>query len=288
VVFLMVLGLPVGATANLQAPDYNAREYYPLEFGNSWIYGPRSSVISNTTVISHSIQLREREYFIQETTWFDGSTISDTLRYSDDNSSVVRYWYGIEYTLYNFELHEDSVYTVPTLWPGVTPEEAIRFGYEMHVARTGISSRAPFADHAGAYGLVFDILGSRDAAHWMTFIPEIGLVYDFGIWHDFFLISANVDGTIITDVESSPPNLNPHQADFAISPNPSQGLFSVTLTPPDLIKARVEIYDLLGRRLESRELSALDFSNGSQNFDLSRASAGTYLVRVTQGRSRKN
>jgi hypothetical protein len=71
---------------------------------------------------------------------------------------------------------------------------------------------------------------------------------------------------------------------FAISPNPSKGLVTVTIDMPRSSSGLLQVYDLLGRQVMNK---ATEFRSGSNtlNLDLSTLVAGSYFIRLESGRS---
>jgi hypothetical protein len=68
-----------------------------------------------------------------------------------------------------------------------------------------------------------------------------------------------------------------------IAPNPLVGRFAVSFTLPSATPARLELIDLAGRRLVSRDVGAMGL--GAHQVELGNAStfpAGLYFVRLTQ------
>ena len=67
--------------------------------------------------------------------------------------------------------------------------------------------------------------------------------------------------------------------EFILNPNPSDGLFNMTLVGENTSELWVNVYSVLGRRVFSR---SYNFTSGKLNemLDLGDVSNGTYLVQV--------
>jgi hypothetical protein len=67
-------------------------------------------------------------------------------------------------------------------------------------------------------------------------------------------------------------------------PNPSQGEFSVGFTLSDNSPAKLELFDLAGRRMDSREVGTLGAGRHSARFgDGTRLAPGLYFVKLERG-----
>ena len=74
----------------------------------------------------------------------------------------------------------------------------------------------------------------------------------------------------------------PGFAIHAVSPTPSRGVIRVELSLPDRSPARMELIDVAGRRVATRDLGSL--GPGHHRVDLAAGlRAGVYLVRLTRG-----
>lgn len=68
------------------------------------------------------------------------------------------------------------------------------------------------------------------------------------------------------------------------SPIPSHGVISVTLTLPTNQPARVELLDLLGRRIETFDIGALGRGRHTVQLEVGKTvPTGIYVVRLSQG-----
>jgi hypothetical protein len=79
------------------------------------------------------------------------------------------------------------------------------------------------------------------------------------------------------------PGVTPNFAVHGLLPNPSRGALRVAITLPSAEPAVLEVFDVSGRRVASREVGAL--GAGEHIVDLSdgRIATGWYLLRLTQG-----
>jgi hypothetical protein len=69
---------------------------------------------------------------------------------------------------------------------------------------------------------------------------------------------------------------------FGLGPNPGRGPWKVDFSLADARPARIEVLDVSGRRVLSREVGAM--GPGRHQIELARSvRAGVYLVRLTQG-----
>jgi hypothetical protein len=79
----------------------------------------------------------------------------------------------------------------------------------------------------------------------------------------------------------------PRLAEFAlggVSPNPAREQLAVAFSLPDAAPARLEAFDLVGRRVALREVGPLGGGSHVVRLDEGRELApGVYLVRLTRG-----
>ena len=78
-------------------------------------------------------------------------------------------------------------------------------------------------------------------------------------------------------IETNDMNIYENLADLIISPNPSNGVFTITSNTPDI--KTIEVVNILGEIIDIRSV------NGSINesFDLRSLSAGMYFVKSSNG-----
>ncbi len=87
-------------------------------------------------------------------------------------------------------------------------------------------------------------------------------------------LGANVDDFVITGVLS---NQNFELQNIAIYPNPSKGIFNISLG--DLKPSLIEVYDISGKTILFKK--DIQTSNFETSFDLSNASTGIYFIKLT-------
>ncbi len=71
---------------------------------------------------------------------------------------------------------------------------------------------------------------------------------------------------------------------FALSqnyPNPFNPSTTISFSLPRNSETRLEVFDLLGRTVESRDLGTLSAGDHAVSFDASRMASGVYFYRVT-------
>ena len=94
-------------------------------------------------------------------------------------------------------------------------------------------------------------------------------------------LGAHETGSTVS-VDDAPPSARPMLV--GVRPNPSRSGFAVAFTLPDDAPARIEVVDLQGRRVVSRELAALGWTSQVVSLPETRAlPAGVYVVRLSQG-----
>jgi hypothetical protein len=103
----------------------------------------------------------------------------------------------------------------------------------------------------------------------------------YGSWGDEDVFAAHADGVEGTaDVEA------PRAPDFtleAVRPNPVRDAFVVGFALREAVPATIELLDLAGRRVDSREVGAFGPGRQSAAFDAHALAPGIYLVRLRQG-----
>lgn len=127
--------------------------------------------------------------------------------------------------------------------------------------RTLVATRLPDTENIHDY--VFSAAAS-----------SIQLVWAYSRFEDFVLQWHG--GNRGTTLESFTLSANSFQTkDFSISPNPAKNRLNINL-PNNMANASVAIYDLLGKKVYSGEISSL-----SSSINVSSWNSGVYLVKVT-------
>lgn len=84
-----------------------------------------------------------------------------------------------------------------------------------------------------------------------------------------------------------PPNATPVLALEGAWPNPARRSLTIGLSLPDDAPARVELFDLAGRRIQTRGVGALGAGRHVIRMELAAGvPAGMYVIRLSRGRSR--
>lgn len=86
--------------------------------------------------------------------------------------------------------------------------------------------------------------------------------------------------TMIATPVDYEPNSDLVRIEFSVYPNPTNGVFYLSIEDYSDETYQVRIVDLIGKEIESRKVSA----NQEEIFDLSTAPKGIYFVKITQGR----
>jgi hypothetical protein len=77
---------------------------------------------------------------------------------------------------------------------------------------------------------------------------------------------------------NSIPRPEKHPSGFRIRPNPNTGHFTLSFADPLMAESYYSVYDTMGKLLFQRPLPQ---GKATEEVDLSRFGAGTYVVRVT-------
>lgn len=114
-----------------------------------------------------------------------------------------------------------------------------------------------------------------DSSFVLTPINEIPVAFQGSVVDTAYAPFATYDGCIIT---SAPSGIRPQSPQPRIRPNPNTGQFTVQFTDPLAADSFYSVYDAVGKLLFQRPLPT---GTESEEIDLSRFGAGTYLVRIT-------
>jgi len=127
--------------------------------------------------------------------------------------------------------------------------------------------------------LIFGDMYYCNACTQNTFPTSIVTGYQYGYPDFWYWRKKNVAPAPTYTVSFTGINSNAFDSSISISPNPSSGLFYVTLEK----KARVEVYNNVGQLVFDKEMNA-----GKSELNLSGFANGMYLLKATEGNKQFN
>lgn len=270
------------ALTGIASPSYgqNADAYLPVAEGNHWTYfdtqdpptGPPDTVWKATYEMLPGLVVNDTSYVA-----FDHPfTLAEMIRM--DSSG--RVWARVDdrdVLYFDFGLPDSVTYTFP-FEPGSPESDTLHYTVGSSTLATCESEVGTFAD---CRQLTFHIQQVSDSDVTYVFAPGAGILRANGFFgQSMKLLSANVDGTTITNV------LLPDAPDagFSISagyPNPFRETLSVDVrvARAQFIEARV--YDTGGRLVDTIIAQSLPSGMHTIVWDPQRVAAGHYTIVVS-------
>lgn len=291
VVLLLMVFVGFSGILNAQDPVPDTTEawrYFPLEVGNVWEY----------SVFVHATPMPP-EYGFERRTVVGDSTVE---------GRVYRKFFVEQYDEGGFEIGlHTRVYRLDTLSAEILKPEF--GGGERVVFGTACGLDAPFPPKGSeiecvsgsyltgvGYNQTVDISGDQVILAVKSFYEypggnfsfgaDIGLIEnqgcEGGCW-DYDLVYASVDGVeygtpFPVSVESGLPVSSQLVID-TVYPNPTSGDTSIVLSVDQTQSVRIDVYDLLGRRLHVHE-QVITAGRTTVNFESSDWPRGTYIIRA--------
>jgi hypothetical protein len=278
---LPLAALLAAAPALAQGPPPWA--YYPLGVGDVWEYDEPSL---GTTLRVHNVAdtvIAGRPYVVQVRTRFDAAgTPSEafprsSLRY--DTATAFVMW--ASFTMPGEEFEWWRVRGPLDAQPprggcgtgGGTVWEVMVYTADLTVGDTTVQDvrHKWFGINGGYYVLA---AGLGEVLRQPKFDPPDVLVYARigGVEYGSPLYTA-----------ADPPPAAPSALAVAVWPNPARGRVVVAFSLPEFHRARVEVVDLLGRRVADVDLGTRPAGQHEVALDLSTLAPGLYVVRVRAG-----
>lgn len=250
-----------------------ATNYLPLEVGDTWTYmtvldppnAPLDTVWRGTFSVSESVVRDSNVYHV---TGFPFA-LADTLR-TDAIGRIWSYSGGREILFLDFTLDEGAGYRFPDLW-------GTRDSFEVSVERN-VTVEVGAGRFQNCVRVFFDH-PALDADRLYAFAPGVGVVYAYGMLGDYAeLHSAVVGGQVISSVESS--DRSPAEQLLHVYPYPLSDRGVVTFTTHGPADVKVELFDLLGRRVREVVNGWYNAGRHAETVDVSALPAGVYFVRL--------
>lgn len=250
--------------------------YLPLEVGDTWTYitvldppnAPPDTVWRGTFSVSESVVRDGKAY---QVTGFPFA-LADTLR-ADEQGRIWSFSGGRDILFLDFMLDEGARYRFPD-------PLATRDSFEVSIERN-VTADVGAGRFEDCVRVLFDH-PALDADRVYAFAPGVGVVYAYGVLGDYAeLHTAVVGGQVIAGVESSDRSLAGRS--LYVYPNPLSETGVVSFSSGSAAAIAVELFDLLGRKVET--LAEDYFIPGRQTltFDASSLPAGVYFVRLRDG-----
>ncbi len=285
VVSLLITGLAHGQSPVVQ-DTLDWQRYHPLEIGNVWVYGgldPQTRVIIGDTLANN------HQYFIRRDSIPASGTVGPFI--------------------HTFYLRYDTSGVVLTL--SSIDADTLEAPFDIYSQNEGLG---PFFDLQAAFGDTL-VAASMDTLYYVTgrysetieienvfetvdgykcfqehavafgacYATDIGLTSSGNLFGPV-LRYANIGGKVFgsTSIANEDEAEPLQQAGIlSIYPNPFQESATLTYRLPAGTTARLEVFDVLGRRAWHKEIAAQ--SSGPSRYILQRMywPAGTYFVRLT-------
>ncbi|MFN9326338.1 MAG: T9SS type A sorting domain-containing protein, partial [Flavobacteriales bacterium] len=159
------------------------------------------------------------------------------------------------------------------------------FGYRPQLMKLDHNGDTLWTRSAGLEGHVYDIIN-------MSVCSDGGIMYNgqsLSNSPDMFIFKTDSLGylpchnqwhatTIVDGCATGIPQHQKHPSGFRVNPNPNTGHFTLSFADPLMAESTYSVYDTMGKLLFQRPLPQ---GKETEEVDLSRFGAGTYVVRVT-------
>jgi len=269
------------ALTGVASPSYGqtADQYLPVAEGNHWTYfdtqdmptGPPDTVWKATYEMLPGLMVNDTSYVA-----FDHPfTLAEMIR-ADSSGRVWGRVDDRDVLYFDFGLPDSVTYTFP-FEPGSAESDTLHYTVSSSTLETCESEVGTFAD---CRQLTFHIQQVSDSDVTYVFAPGAGILRANGFFgQSMKLLSANVDGTTITNV------LLPDASDagFSVSagyPNPFRETLSVDVRVDRAQHIEARVYDVAGRLVESVGAQSLPSGVHTFTWTPSRVASGRYTVVV--------
>lgn len=258
-------------------------DYFPLEVGNQWTYKPSwdTSASSITYSVDKKISINDFEYFL-----YGMAPYYDTLR-NNGSGVVYKLIKNKEHLWFDFTIADRDTYHIP-----------IHYSQTFDTWVVTVTRNVEAETHLGTFKncieLFFDIPHVIDEEHIYVFAPNVGIVKRYGAWENRSLVSAIINGEMVTNIPNAgiPGKFVLHQ-NYPNPFNPSTKIkFTISsvgatheLSEQQFVTLKV--YDILGNEIttlvnEMKKPGTYEVKFDSRTSDFTLIS-GVYFYRLMVG-----
>lgn len=268
---LLYLAASLPAVAVGQAPGPS---YFPLDVGDTWTYAVhfQTSPTEWDTLVGGPREIARTET-VNDTAYTEAvypHAVFGALHRVDEAGRVWVRADGADRLLFDVTQGDGGTYTVP---------DGYGYAYVVTV-RTGVTADTYLGRFEDTIAFSFDIPEALDDEMEFVLAPGVGVVAaSMSFFGDYRLYAASVGGRVVTAGDEAPPD-----APLAVAaPNPFTASVTIRLPDGPAGDARVEVVDLLGRRVATLFDGPMGPGEQAVTWSASGVPAGVYVVRVRRG-----
>lgn len=298
---LTLLGLLLTVTGSTlsYAQDEDLSRYYPLDVGDKWVYGNYEWDCFEKDCDLERVYVRREvveEIVIREETY---AAVEVSVLDADRGTVLCTSAYGARVNAFVLDGEPEAVVDIVEIEPPCNDAFLEVTGDQHLEEMRSLANGAPSMQSVYIGGLTYNLMVRRDSFDPdlrevdLTFARDVGLVQidwfrdigpGFSEYGSFSLEYAEVGGDVYgarpVTAEPGVPASSPTAV--TLYPNPTRGPVTIQSVRTGARPATVEVFDVLGRLVLSRDLGPQPDAV-EHRLDLTDVPAGVYIVRILDG-----